>query len=300
MNRCILFLLPLAAILIAGAAEAGPLRALFGGEDDDDGSSAAAEKLDIPGLTLKKDIAYGIDEKQRIDVYIPPHARHAPVLVMVHGGAWRFGDKTSRGVVGNKATHWMEEGFIFVSVNNRLLPKADPLAQADDVRSALAYVQKHAKSWGGDPQRIILMGHSAGAHLVALLTVDPDYAAAGGVTPWLGTVELDSAGMDITKLMSVKHFRFYDAAFTKDPAYWSKASPIDRLKKGAVPMLLICSTRHENSCDQAEAFVEKAHSLGVTAEMQQEDMSHMHINTELGEASPYTEVVDRFIKERLR
>jgi len=180
------------------------------------------------------------------------------------------------------------------------LPKADPLTQADDVRAALAFVQAHAREWGGDPSRLILVGHSAGAHLVALVTVDPEYAAAGGVTPWRGTVELDSAGMDITKLMSVRHYRFYDAAFSKDPSYWAKASPIDRLKKGAVPMLLICSTRHENSCDQAKAFVEKAHSLGVTAEMQQVDLTHMQVNKELGEASAYTGTVDKFIKERLR
>jgi len=120
-----------------------------------------------------RDLPYGGDAAQTLDVYLPDAAKDAPVIVMVHGGGWRTGDKASNTVWQNKAAHWLPRGSVFVSLNTRLLPEADPLTQAGDVARALGFVQGHAKDWGGDPDQVVLMGHSAGAHLVALLGADP-------------------------------------------------------------------------------------------------------------------------------
>src|SRR5262245_14429444 len=81
------------------------------------------------GVTVKTDIAYGPDPAQRMDVYLPPAPQQAPILLMVHGGAWRFGDKTNKRVVDNKVAHWVPQGVIFVSVNYRMIPDAAPVVQ---------------------------------------------------------------------------------------------------------------------------------------------------------------------------
>src|SRR3546814_1535129 len=81
------------------------------------------------------------------------------------------------------------------------LREADPVTQAADVGHALAAVQARAAGWGGDPARILLIGHSAGAHLVAFLAADAGFAKRQGAKPWLGTVSLDSAALDVVELM---------------------------------------------------------------------------------------------------
>ncbi|MBZ5664150.1 MAG: alpha/beta hydrolase [Acidobacteriia bacterium] len=125
------------------------------------------------GARLLRNVAYGPGAAYKMDIYLPAHPKGTAILFMVHGGAWTVGDKTMARVVANKAAHWLPEGFIFVSTDYRLLPAADPLEQANDVAKALAFAQSQAKSWGGDPSRFVLMGHSAGAHLVTLLAADP-------------------------------------------------------------------------------------------------------------------------------
>lgn len=242
-----------------------------------------------------KEFAYGSDKKQKLDVYLPATPKNAPIFVMVHGGAWKIGDKRMERVVDNKVARWNPKGIIFVSVNYRLLPNADPLKQADDVASALAYVQEHAAEWGGDATKIVLMGHSAGAHLVDLLSSDP--TRYPNLKPWLGTVSLDSAAMDIPKVMNGKHYGFYDEAFGTDSAYWESASPQQRLSSSALPMYLVCSTeRPDKPCIQAEAFVKAAKSIGVRSEVAPQAKSHKEINEELGLDNDYTHKVEEFIR----
>lgn len=292
----------------AGNALRERLRAFDNGEGIGDPGERAerqprltGKELGVPGASVLTDLAYGTDSKQKIDVYLPPHPDHAPIIVMVHGGAWRFGDKASRNVVENKAAHWLPQGKIFVSVNNRLLPDAKPLDQARDVAAALAFVQKQAASWGGDPSLIVLMGHSAGAHLVALLSSDPSVFAEQGLTPWRGTVALDSAAMNVPRIMQARHHQFYDQAFGDQPDYWRETSPYDRLNPNkAIPMLLVCSSSRRTSCPQAHAFAERVTQQGSTAQVWEEDKTHAEINRDLGLPSPYTARVDAFIEGMVR
>lgn len=244
------------------------------------------------------DVPYGPDARQRMDVYLPPNAHAAPVLVMVHGGAWMFGDKAAASVVDRKIAHWVrEQGFILVSVGYRFVPQADPLQQAQDVARAVATAQASAASWGGDARRFVLMGHSAGAHLVALLNASPTMAREQGARPWLGTVVLDSAALDTPALMQRRHLAFYDRVFGSDPAYWRAVSPTDVLAPGAPPMLLVCSTqRRDGSCAQAQQFASRVAAGGGRAQLRPEDLSHAQINAELGLPGAYTAAVDGFIR----
>ncbi len=250
-----------------------------------------------PAYSLLADIAYGSAPRQRFDVYLPtPPAPggKAPMIVMVHGGAWMVGRKNSDGVVGNKVERWVRRGFVFVSVDYRMLPEADPLAQAQDVATALAAVQQQAPGWGADPSRLVLMGHSAGAHLVALLGAAPATARAAGATPWRATIALDSAALDLPGLMRRRHLRFYDRVFGSDPAYWTKASPIDNVAPDATPMLLVCSTqRPDQPCAQSRTFA--ARMPPGSAAVLEQDLNHAQVNAQLGLPGGYTDAVESWL-----
>lgn len=139
------------------------------------------------------------------------------------------------------------------------------------------------------------MGHSAGAHLVALLAASPGVAQQQGASPWLGTIALDSAALDVVQIMQSRHASFYDRAFGKDPAYWQAASPRHKLKAGAAPLLLVCSSRRDDSCPQAQQFTAHASALGVQAQVLAQDLSHKGINEELGRPGAYTGAVEAFM-----
>jgi acetyl esterase/lipase len=259
------------------------------------GGEAAASTADAKPGAVRRDLAYGADPAQRLDVYAPVAAAKAPVLVMMHGGAWALGSKTARSVVDAKAAHWLPRGYVFVSVETRLLPAANPLEQARDLAAALAYVHKHASEWGGDGARIVLMGHSAGAHLAALLAADPSLGGKSAPQPVLGTVALDSAAYDVTQIMSGRHVGLYDRAFGRDPAFWRAASPSLQVRGKPAPALLVCSSRRRESCDQAVGFAAILKRAGGRATVLPQNLSHMEINAELGRDGAYTAAVDRFL-----
>jgi acetyl esterase/lipase len=284
---------PLRDALKQRAAEraAGDEREL---QEADDGSAVKG----LPaGADVQRDVAYGADPRQRLDVYLPPSGMvRQGVVLMVHGGGWRHGDKAMGSVVANKAAHWLSQGLVFVSVNYRMLPEANPLQQAEDVARALAFAQSHAPGWQVDPGRFVLAGHSAGAHLVALLTADPSIAQRQGAKPWLGTVPLDSAGYDIVKVMQGRHFKLYDDAFGSDTAFWREASPLQRLQPRPAPLLLVCSSQRRVSCPQAEAFASAARQAGGRATVLPQPLSHREINDRLGLPGAYTDTVDAFLR----
>jgi acetyl esterase/lipase len=247
------------------------------------------------GLRVIRDVAYGRDPRQRFDVYAPAQAQGAPVIFMVHGGGWRLGDKQARGVVDHKLARWAPQGFVLISANYRLLPQARPIEQAQDIAQALAAAQEQAASWGADRRKFILMGHSAGAHLVALLATSPALGKGLQLTPWLGSVLLDSAAMNVVQLMQTRHLGLYDRAFGADSAYWRQSSPLHALTRATAPLLAVCSTRREKSCAQADLLVAKATALGSVASTLKLDMSHGDINQRLGEEPGYTRSVEAFM-----
>src|SRR5262249_45272449 len=139
------------------------------------------------GVERIPNVEYGKDPAQRFDVYVPKEMKNsgAPVIFMVHGGGWRRGDKRMPNVVANKVAHWVPRGVIVISTNYRMLPGADPYVQAEDVKLALWTAQEKAASWGGDRSKFIVMGHSAGAHLVALVATAQDLQSSLFVSPVL-------------------------------------------------------------------------------------------------------------------
>jgi arylformamidase len=254
------------------------------------------------GAHVLRDVPYGPDARQRFDVYLPAKPA-GPVLLMVHGGAWALGDKASPGLLTNKLSHWVDgQGYVLVSTNYRLLPAAHPLEQAADVARALALVQKEAPKWGADPKRLVLMGHSAGAHLAMLLHATPALVAKAGAQRWRVTVSLDSAAMDVEQLMRAPHARLYDRAFGKDPAYWQSVSPYHQVSApGAPALLMVCSKlRNDDPCAQALHFEKKAAHYGHYITIWGRDLSHADINRQLGAPGMYTDLVTNWLTDALK
>lgn len=220
----------LALLLAAPLAHAGALERVLAGrwrqQAREAESGEPAGRAPLPaGVRVLRDLPYGEDARQRMDIYLPDRPAAAPVIFMVHGGGWRHGDKGMGSVVDGKVARWVPRGFLFVSVNYRMLPDAGPAEQERDVAAALAAAQTRAAALGGDPRKFIVMGHSAGAHLVALLAASPDGATTQGVKPWLGTILLDSAALDVASLMKARHLRLYDEAFGGDPGLGRDLAP---------------------------------------------------------------------------
>jgi len=246
-------------------------------------------------IKLESDIAYGKSKDQKLDVYYPSiKTKNAPVIFMVHGGAWRVGDKASKAVVKNKVKHWVSKGFVFISTNYRMLPSTDPIKQAEDVKKAFLFAKQEVYKWSGSSEKIIMMGHSAGAHLVSLVATQNHRQ----IEPWLGTVALDSAAYDVVRTMNEPSPpKLYKKAFGRSPAYWREASPFHTLSNKLPPFLAVCSSqREERSCSQASSFVEKAKRYGTSAKLLRADFSHRGINIELGKDYCYTKQVDEFLK----
>lgn len=256
-------------------------------------TAAAVPAADSRAL---RDIAYGPDPRQRFDVYLPAHMVGAPLIFFVHGGGWRRGDKAAPGLMDNKQARWTAAGAVVVSTNYRLLPDADPLQQARDVALALAAAQSTVARLGGDPDQSVLIGHSAGAHLVALLDASPQLAREAGARPWKGSILLDSAAVDVVAIMSARHPPLYDAAFGDDPAQWRASSPTQLLHAAGAPILAVCSTQRRRSCAQNEAFLQKAARLGTRTQLLREPLSHGQVNRELGDDNAYTRTVEDFIR----
>lgn len=133
------------------------------------------------GYILHKDLRYGGEQRQMLDIYVPDGgAAAAPVLIFFHGGSWQFGDKNQYRALG---WAFASKGIVTVVANYRLFPPHGfPLFVEDGAR-VFKYVQDHAREFGGDPGRVFLCGHSAGAHIAALLGANGVYLRAAGADP---------------------------------------------------------------------------------------------------------------------
>lgn len=294
---------------LTAPAVAGPLRDLLHARQAVRLDAAEQDMKEAPGtgrafrglpagVKRLADQSYGPTAAHRYDVYLPQRpadAQPMPILFMVHGGGWTRGDKAHAPVVENKVRHWVPQGVVMVSVNYPMRPDTAPEQQAREVARALTAVQGRAASWGAEPARVVLMGHSAGAHLVALLSARPERAQAEGARPWLGTVCLDSAAFDVVRIMEARHPGLYDRAFGPDRADWVAASPAHQLTRPVAPMLAVCSSRRAESCQQARDFSARMPASAPPVQVLPVALSHGEINATLGEPGGYTDVVDRFL-----
>jgi len=130
-------------------------------------------------------VQYGKDPKQSLNVYRSPvesKDKLLPVVIWVHGGGWRTGEKDNRAGI-NLCQKWARAEMVVVGLDYRLSPAVVHPAHVEDVAAGIAWVHNHIAEYGGDPTRVFLLGHSAGAHLVALVATTPDYLQAHQLSP---------------------------------------------------------------------------------------------------------------------
>jgi acetyl esterase/lipase len=256
-----------------------------------------------------REMAYGKDPLQTLAFWPPStkSARPAPLILFVHGGGWKRGDRTN--ATGKaKVAHFPAQGYALASINYRLVPAATVEQQAADVAAALAHVRAHAGELGIDPARIVLMGHSAGAHLVALVGTDPRYLAAAGLdeTALAGVVALDGAAYDVPGQMQVGA-RFmgptYAQAFGTDPARQRALSPSLQAAPPNAPAFLILHVQRKDGIAQSQGLADALRKGGTSVRIEAFEgrglQGHMDINRKLGLPDyPATALVDRWLRER--
>lgn len=142
----------------------------------------------LPEATTTLDVPYAVDDpRQALDVYAPRAPGPHPVVVFVHGGYWHTQGRRYleplTGLYGNVGVALAARGVLAVLPSYRLFPAATLEQELDDVLSALVWARTHAAEHGGDPQRLVLAGHSAGAHLIMSLATSPERLRARGLTP---------------------------------------------------------------------------------------------------------------------
>jgi len=205
-------------------------------------------------LQLQRNLAYGPASRHRLDIWrlsITPHG--APVIVYIHGGSWVFGDKSE---MGRPMLHEMvRHGWIAVTINYRLAP-ADPMPrQIEDVKRALAWVKQNIGSSGGDPDRIVLAGGSAGGHLAALAALTPDdptWRPAGvrlndwsvrGCVSLYGVLEMTGDESHWRGLgRGLRHLLFHQVIqkpFEGHEELYESVSPFHRISLDAPPFLVV-------------------------------------------------------------
>jgi arabinogalactan endo-1,4-beta-galactosidase len=264
-----------------------------------------------PAMKSYLDVRYasveGVEPKLlSLDVYAPSKGAHHPVVVMIHGGGWRIGDKKSAGVADVKSKHFTAAGYVFVSVNYRLSPNVMHPVHIQDVAASLAYVHEHAPEWSGNPERIYVMGHSAGAHLAALVATDDRRLRTHkkDLSIIKSVILLDGAGYDLPRRMAsaanpLIRATMFEAAFGKDAKVWIDASPITHVTRGKKipPFLIFYAGAREDARVQALALSDALRAAGTPAwPMHAPEKNHGSMNRDIGTPNDWpTEMIMSFL-----
>lgn len=285
MRRNLITLLTAASLIAAGAA------------------AQSAGRSERPAT-----VSYGSNAAQQLDLH---RARGtsgaAPLILFVHGGGWTNGSKDN--ATGRQmAPHYTALGYHFATIDYRLVPDATVEQQAQDVADALKHLLGRAGPLGIDSGKVVLMGHSAGAHLVALVGTDPQYLRRAGLSyrDVDGIIPLDGAAYDVAEQMKQSRLpllkRRYDAAFGKDPARQRALSPMHHAAEPNAASWLILHVDRADGRQQSQDLARALRRAGAEVGLQQFEgkgmKGHMEINRRMGDPDyAATPVVDRWLDQ---
>ncbi len=274
----------------------------------------------LPALTLlsaaqaqniKHDIPYANppQERQMLDIHAPHNAKNLPVVFWIHGGGWQAGDKTD---VKTKPRMFLDKGFVFVSTNYRLLPDVDMGTLIRDVAKSFRWVHDHIAEHGGDPKRVLVGGHSAGAQLAAIICTDDRYLKAEGI-PFdvlIGCVPVDGDTYDVPAIIATAETRRkvhgmpqpkfgHREKFGNDPEKHKDFSAVTHVAKdkGIPPFLVLHVASHPDTSAQAFRLGSVLKEAGVPVKLfGAKDTSHVKLNDDLGlPDDPATKALDEFV-----
>ncbi len=271
---------------------------------------------EAPAPNVKRDISYVTPaaDRQVLDVYAPKDAKNLPVVFWIHGGGWQAGDKKD---VQIKPQFFVDKGFVFVSINYRLLPAVDMATIVRDVAKAAHWVHDHIAKYGGDPKRVLVMGHSAGAQLAALLCTDDRYLKAEGLSLAIikGCVPVDGDTYDVPAIIETAETRNrvhslpqpkfgHREKFGNDPAKHKDFSAVTHVAKdkGIPPFLILHVAEHPDTRAQAQRLGNVLKEAGVsTTVFGARESTHNKLNADLGlPEDPATKVLGEFLQKALK
>ena len=268
---------------------------------------------DLSAQKLTADIPYVNDghERQVLDIYTRPTASNQPLPVVfwIHGGGWQTGDKRD---VALKPEVLTQRGFVFVSTNYRLLPDVTMDVLIRDVAKSISWVHRNIAQYGGDPNRILVGGHSAGAQLAAIVSVDGRYLAEQNVplTVLKGCVPVDGDTYDIPKIIATaehrqmlyggKMFTFgHRQKFGNDPEKHVDFSAVTHVAKGKgiPPFLILYFSGNPDTRAQARRLEAVLKESGIPARAYgNRNSNHSQLNNDLGKpGDPATQELYKFL-----
>jgi acetyl esterase/lipase len=249
-----------------------------------------------------------------LDIYAPANAKNLPVVFWIHGGGWSQGDKTD---VKLKPQWFIDKGFVFVSTNYRLLPEVDMGTLIRDVAKAFGWMEKHIAEYGGDPKRVLVGGHSAGAQLAAIICTDDRYLKAEGAAfdCLIGCVPVDGDTYDVPAIIETAETRLrvhhlpprvngHREKFGGTPEKHIDFSAVTHVAKGKgiPPFLILHVAAHPDTSAQAARFGNALKEAGVpTTVFGAKDTSHVKLNDDLGGLEDSaTKAMDAFVSGVLK
>lgn len=270
----------------------------------------------LSAQTLHKDIAYVPNGHERhvLDIYASDDAKAAPVVFWIHGGGWQAGDKSD---VGVKPGAFAEKGFVFVSTNYRLLPHVPMETIVADIARSMKWVHANISRYGGDPNRIIVGGHSAGAQLAALVCTDPKWLKAEGLDFGIlkGCIPVDGDTYDIPAIIATEEARRqahgqplptfgHRQKFGDAPAKHRDFSAVTHVEsdKGIPPFLVMYVAGNPYTSIQAQVLTESLRKAGIEAVLYgARESTHSKINDDIGlPDDPGTKALFPFLEKSLK
>ena len=232
------------------------------------------KKADLPAAQVLNDIPYGDPAlpQQQLDLFLA-EGKDRPVFIFVHGGGWTKGDKGLRvggaDVYGNIGRFYAEHGIDVAVINYRLQPAVPWQDQVDDVARATAWVRAHIAEDGGDPKRLFIGGHSAGAQLAAHVALDPVPLEHYGLSPSniCGVITVSGAGFDLADQQTYAlgaPLAKYQQRFGETTDWQREASPVSYVRPGAPPFLILYAGGETKALQrQAQRLAEVLSTNGV-------------------------------------
>ncbi len=237
-------------------------------------------KEGLPASRVIEDVAYWDHpeadlRKHRLDLFLPV-GQGWPIVIFVHGGGWNTGDKNLRfvgaDIYGNIGRYLARRGIGAAVINYRLLPHVAWPDQFDDVARAVAWVHGHIDAYGGNPDRLFLMGHSAGAHLISRLAFDPALLDPYGLTPEAvcGVVAVSGAAFDLTdaEIVAGKSRAYFEKRFGATDDWQRQVSTLPFLTAEAPPFLILYAEGESRRLQRQSQLLDAAlRQVGVASEV---------------------------------
>lgn len=267
-------------------------------------------------MKVFKDIPYVENghERQVLDIYTTEGAKDLPVVFWIHGGGWQAGDKSD---VQVKPEWFVDQGFVFVATNYRLLPQVEMHVIFEDVARSIGWVSRQASKYGGNSGKLFIMGHSAGAQLAALMCTDGRYLKPYGITlgSLKGCVPVDGDTYDIPAIIETAETRRrvhqqpqakfgHREKFEHTPEKHVEYSAVTHVQKGkAIPPFLILHVADHPDCS---AQAQRLGSVLTAAQLTNKvygarETNHRRINAELGTPDdPSTKELQEFLTMALK